>query len=297
LLWWKAFGAKTLDIVTKATLADSSSGGSLSNALSSHITIQNPTVQVKSSSGRDRKTAPVPSPASPIPKSTPPTVSPALSHGLGSTKPAELERRGRMLKLTTTDGDSPSDSPAPPRVGAPLTASDTTGRDKSPGRKSSPSPGAAYMKKNLMEGERKQIVEELCTHAFEGNAETVIDILTYQPQLLNNQNARGQTALYCASHAGHTNIVLWLLNQKYIDVNIQNVSHGGTALHAASFNAHAEIVALLLKREANREVLNKKGLTPKQEAKGAILDVYGFYEDDQKKLASIFPIVNQLKKA
>lgn len=135
LLWWKAFGAKTLDIVTKATLADSSSGGSLSNALSSHITIQNPTVQVKSSSGRDRKTAPVPSPASPIPKSTPPTVSPALSHGLGSTKPAELERRGeysiftsltlvgRMLKLTTTDGDSPSDSPAPPRVGAPLTAS------------------------------------------------------------------------------------------------------------------------------------------------------------------------------
>lgn len=89
------------------------------------------------------------------------------------------------------------------------------------------------MKKNLMEGERKQvypsvvgryslcfpqIVEELCTHAFEGNAETVIDILTYQPQLLNNQNARGQTALYCASHAGHTNIVLWLLNQKYIDV-------------------------------------------------------------------------------
>lgn len=48
---------------------------------------------------------------------------------------------------------------------------------------------------------------------------------------VNEPNSRGQSALYCASRQGCSDIVLELLMVPGIDVNISVPEHGGTPLH------------------------------------------------------------------
>lgn len=50
--------------------------------------------------------------------------------------------------------------------------------------------------------------------------------------MINKQNERGQSALYCAAHQGFDQIVLALLSVPNIDINIQVPLHGGTPLHS-----------------------------------------------------------------
>lgn len=114
--------------------------------------------------------------------------------------------------------------------------------------------------------------------------------------MLNATNARGQTALYCASHSGHDEIVFHLLSQRGVDVNAQNPTHGGTALHAASFNAHSTIVAMLLWKGAKLEIANTRGLTAHQEAKAGVQYVYSQYHSDPRLLMDMFPRLKKLSK-
>lgn len=114
---------------------------------------------------------------------------------------------------------------------------------------------------------------------------------------MNVPNDRGQTALYCAARQGHSNIVLELLNIDTIHADVQVEEHGGTPLHAASFAKHSEIVALLLAKGASSAIINKTFCTPKQDARGASIDVYGIFEaGGTEALKQQFPIVGQLKE-
>jgi len=153
----------------------------------------------------------------------------------------------------------------------------------------------------------KEYNELLCTAAWEGALSDVQNLLrdpNLTPVDLNKPNKRGQTALYCAARQRQIDIVIELLNWDKnggINVDQQIDPHRGTALHAASFNEDCVIVALLLFKGANPHILNKQGLSARQEAKGAAIDVYlsfGFSQTPclpEVKLKTKWPELGKLK--
>lgn len=66
-------------------------------------------------------------------------------------------------------------------------------------------------------------------------------------------------------------------------------------MHAASFSSHDEVVALLLYAGA-QQITNKAGMTARQEAKGAAIDVYTIFETEGSSGLSLkYPKVLTLK--
>jgi len=140
--------------------------------------------------------------------------------------------------------------------------------------------------------------ELLCTAAWEGSLADVKAILPkLSPDYVNKPNTRGQTALYCAARQQHLQIVIELLNVPGIVVDGQVEPHRGTALHAVSYSENAQIVALLLMKGASTTILNKSGLTARQEARGKVIDVYQAFESGipAAQLQEQYPILKELK--
>jgi len=134
----------------------------------------------------------------------------------------------------------------------------------------------------------------LCQAAWNNDLKTVKSIINLSDTFINAQNAKGQTALYCAAREGHYEIVDFLTKVPVVDLDAQVAEHGGTALHGAGFYQHASIVALLLARGANPGVKNKAGATPKQDARGKAIDVYMKFElSEVTGLIEAFPHVPQ----
>jgi len=128
-------------------------------------------------------------------------------------------------------------------------------------------------------GELKQLLENFCSAAWDGNVDLVKQGLQH-PQIggiINLGNSRGQSALYCAARNGHVGVVAELAMFDGIDLNFQVQEHGGTPLHAASFNQRVEVVAALLIRGANADLPNNTGLSARSEAKGEAIDIYEIY--------------------
>ncbi|MFH4980940.1 hypothetical protein AB6A40_007649 [Gnathostoma spinigerum] len=96
--------------------------------------------------------------------------------------------------------------------------------------------------------------------AKRGNIEFIEDCLAKEVSP-NSLDKSGSTALYWASHGGHTEVVKLLLSIPNISVSSQN-KIGDTALHAAAWKAHADCVNLLLDCGANVFVRNREGKLP-----------------------------------
>ena len=78
----------------------------------------------------------------------------------------------------------------------------------------------------------------------------VILLLNQQYININMQNIWGDTPLHIAVHIYQKDIIKLLLNDKDIDVNRQN-TFGLTPLYYAIFNKHLDIAKLLIKKGAN----------------------------------------------
>eukprot|EP01127_Copromyxa_protea_P023907 TRINITY_DN9186_c0_g2_i1.p1 TRINITY_DN9186_c0_g2~~TRINITY_DN9186_c0_g2_i1.p1 ORF type:complete len:1004 (-),score=192.51 TRINITY_DN9186_c0_g2_i1:123-3134(-) len=107
------------------------------------------------------------------------------------------------------------------------------------------------------------LIEACCT----GNRETVVGLVLNEnlSSFLNEPNEQGETAIYCASLRGHTEIVFDLVAIPGIDLCNNKAEHG-TCLHAASYGNHEQIVALLLTFGVDSTLKNKDGNTAKQVA-------------------------------
>ncbi|VDK45661.1 unnamed protein product [Anisakis simplex] len=77
----------------------------------------------------------------------------------------------------------------------------------------------------------------------------------------NSLDKSGSTALYWASHAGHTNIVKMLVAIPNMCISAQN-KLGDTALHAAAWKGHAQCVQVLLENGASTSVHNNERKRP-----------------------------------
>lgn len=149
-----------------------------------------------------------------------------------------------------------------------------------------------------LSGTLSEISERLCAASWNGEIKEVKKMLRdpRAGQFVNLNNSRGQSALYCASRAGHANVVVALLNLPGIDINLQALGHAGTALHAACHAPHEEIVALLLCRGANEKILNAVSMSVRQEARGNAIDAFQLWDTGgTKKLIEKFPRITQLK--
>jgi len=130
------------------------------------------------------------------------------------------------------------------------------------------------------------LIEDLCRMAWKGDRldEFKAMINQFDGAEINTMNARGQTALYCASYNGHKNHVLALLLAPGIDLNCQTTLHGSTPLHAAAFQDQPVIVALLLAAGADPKIQNYSrsctipGLTPRDEALFAANGVFTLWD-------------------
>ncbi|OQE22364.1 hypothetical protein PENSTE_c010G10384 [Penicillium steckii] len=86
----------------------------------------------------------------------------------------------------------------------------------------------------------------------------------------DSDNQLGITALHCAVHRGHEEMVELLLENK---INLNATSkEGNTALHTAAEQGHRRIIKLLLHRRINSRTANQQGLTALQLAVGTIHD-------------------------
>ena len=99
-----------------------------------------------------------------------------------------------------------------------------------------------------------------------GNAELVKNLLKYGANVNVRLRVSKLTPLYLATLYGHENVVRILLKQKGIKVDAQTTK-GRTALHVAALHddtseRHENILRLLLKSHANRNIVDKDGLTP-----------------------------------
>ena len=97
--------------------------------------------------------------------------------------------------------------------------------------------------------------------------------------------------LYLACRNGDLETVQRLLPNTSIEVLNRLESNGSTCLHAASFHGHIEIVRLLLRTGASRQISNRYGCTPLDEAKTQeIADLFPRNPNAAKKRYSNNPV-------
>lgn len=73
-----------------------------------------------------------------------------------------------------------------------------------------------------------------------------------------------QTLLHCACKKGYYNLVCWLIEIRFANLDIVDINLN-SALHLASYGGHVEIVKYLLDRGINPLLINKWGMTAEQE--------------------------------
>ncbi|KAK3954393.1 hypothetical protein QBC32DRAFT_368602 [Pseudoneurospora amorphoporcata] len=86
---------------------------------------------------------------------------------------------------------------------------------------------------------------------------------------LNPKDNRGRTPLHAAAELGRDEILLFLLDQKGLNLDATDIQ-GYTALHLATLNHHPNCVFYLLERGANAQLVDGNGHLPSFYASGEI---------------------------
>ena len=103
--------------------------------------------------------------------------------------------------------------------------------------------------------------------AKRGNVSFLLECLDNKIAL-NGVDKSGSTALYWAAHGGHLECANILLQNQYINVDVQN-KLGDTALHAAAWKNHADVAKAIINRGAQLNVTNNENKTPQNLARDA----------------------------
>jgi len=108
----------------------------------------------------------------------------------------------------------------------------------------------------------EQLAEEFTHLAWQGKLLTIQEMNHEKTRefegkfdVINIQNARQQTALYCAARQGHIKVVKYLL--KYGAKPNLREQHGSTPLHAAAYAGHKDCCMSLLSWKADASIKNK----------------------------------------
>jgi ankyrin repeat protein len=93
-----------------------------------------------------------------------------------------------------------------------------------------------------------------------GDVKVVNAILTRNPKRVNFKRKNGDTPLHVAAYAGHSKVVIILLDNGAM-INEKN-NEGNTPLYEAILFRHKEIVEILITRGARIDERNKSNETP-----------------------------------
>eukprot|EP00106_Octopus_bimaculoides_P008227 XP_014775669.1 PREDICTED: E3 ubiquitin-protein ligase MIB2-like [Octopus bimaculoides] len=99
-------------------------------------------------------------------------------------------------------------------------------------------------------------LDQFVREAAQGQIENIREVITKHPDKID-QRSSGKTALQVASHQGHKDIVLMLL-EAGANLELQD-EDGDTALHYSAFGNQPEVMELLLLKGANINAFNKGG--------------------------------------
>merc|ERR1711981_1269193 len=100
----------------------------------------------------------------------------------------------------------------------------------------------------------------LLLEVTEKNEQGAIQILSKNPEEVNQSDSNGNTALHIAAEKGYYQITKTLI--KYgAKLNAQNKCPGWTAVHFAAYEGHVEILQLLLESGANPDLKDWQGDT------------------------------------
>lgn len=109
---------------------------------------------------------------------------------------------------------------------------------------------------------RNKSDEDTALHlASEAGHADMVKLLIEAKANVNMQNKEGITPLMFAAEKGHQAIFSLLLDGK-AEVNIQNNTNKSSALHFASEGGYADMVKQLIEAKANKNMQDKKGITP-----------------------------------
>lgn len=126
----------------------------------------------------------------------------------------------------------------------------TNDRDEDPGRLSE------LLEQLLAIHNKDTGLDRLVRESAQGNIDSVREIITKYPDKVD-QKSSGKTALQVASHQGHKEIILLLL-EAGANLELQD-EDGDTALHYSAFGNQPSVMELLLTKGANINALNKGG--------------------------------------
>lgn len=104
-----------------------------------------------------------------------------------------------------------------------------------------------------------QTVPTICILSRFGLLSVVQELFKAGTLHILSKDIHGYTGLHWAAHAGHEDMVEFLL-QNGVDPNLQD-RDGHTALHLAAFSGHDSIINLLLARGSDKEVQSSIGWT------------------------------------
>ncbi|XP_029651673.1 E3 ubiquitin-protein ligase MIB2-like isoform X2 [Octopus sinensis] len=99
-------------------------------------------------------------------------------------------------------------------------------------------------------------LDQFVREAAQGQIDNIREVITKHPDKID-QRSSGKTALQVASHQGHKDIVIMLLDAG-ANLELQD-EDGDTALHYSAFGNQPEVMELLLLKGANINAFNKGG--------------------------------------
>jgi ankyrin repeat protein len=95
--------------------------------------------------------------------------------------------------------------------------------------------------------------------AMHGSVERMQELLQASDVNVNSTEAlSGRTALHKAAYFGHVHVIEFLLDQEGILVNVQDAD-GDAALHDAARFGHVDVVEALMRKGADKTLINKEG--------------------------------------